>query len=1333
MDEEIRLNDLAWVGIGASAGGLDALRALLSKLGSELPATFVVVQHMAPQHRSLLTELLSREAKIPVVEVRDGCAPLAGHVYVTPPNHDVIVENRRLKLLPPSDQPASPKPSVDRFFRSLGREIGEHAVGVILSGTGSDGAYGVQEIRACGGITIVQSEGSAQYSGMPSAAIDTGCVDLIFPPDKIAENFAGIISRPRNLESLIDPGINSHDDEFAGLCRLLEEHTGVDFRQYKTNTLRRRIERRIAAVGAASLEGYVDTARGSKTELDSLFSDLLISVTSFFRDQREFDTLVPYIQQLVSERGNSGIRIWVPGCATGEEAYTLAILFCEAFGGIGRMMDIPLQIFGTDVDERALAVARRGTYPPAALDDIPESYVEPYFSVSQNGNTVSKWLRDKIVFSRHNLCQNPPFRNIDLVSCRNLLIYFRPELQRQVLQRLHFGLSDGGLLFVGRSESITGAEDLFRPIGQARRIFRRASALSGRPQTLSGFQYRPTHRQIKSAIAAEKREERRRIRMLDSLVKSVAPHSLIVDESGYIRRVYGDVSPFSAMAEGDVRTTLGSLLLPEFSQQIRNLIRIALRSPGQKRAVTMQMRREEGKQVTISIFHFEDGEEGADSEKLFVVSFEIHDVEAAEDRDGNLSGEGIAALERELELTRENLQLNIEELETSNEEMQALNEELQSTNEELQATNEELETANEELQSSNEELTTVNQELHVSTQELDSVNHDLNSILSHVASPLMVVDTNLQITRMSEAAKRLFDIDIGAAQPHVSVCRLPDGYPPLTPIFSAAMSGGTLVERQITSDTLSVTLRVAPYVNRQREVKGAVAVFSDNTARLLETQRALRTSEERFDLAVKGARIGLWDLDVSSGRLFLSEVYLEVLGLLGDGFRGGLEDLLERVHPSDRARFRDALDAHFSEREPLQLEHRIRHLDGTYRWIETRGQASWDADGKPVRCVGSADDVTERKAIERRLSERTKLMLLAQEVAKVGHWHYDVAHGETVWSAQVYAIHGMTPGGLAPSPEASVRFFHPDDRAMVTAKIRRSLKQGAPGEFTARLSRADGTEALVQWRCMVERGEDGEVSALFGVLIDVTDMHQTAELRRALKDLATSNAELERFGYVCSHDLREPVRTIAGFAELILHGGNHVNPQEREDYLRRILKNSDRLMDIINALMAFSRLDATVPIEPVDLARIFDDAADALGSLVETHKAKITRETLPVLDANSTHMRQLFQNLIGNAIKYGGETSPEIRATAQDTGPAWVISIEDNGQGVPEEQRESIFSLFNRLHRKGEVEGAGMGLPICRKIVRLCGGEIWCDESALGGAAFRIRFPKEADLAAPPD
>ncbi|MEO0831315.1 MAG: chemotaxis protein CheB, partial [Pseudomonadota bacterium] len=460
----------SFIGIASSAGGLEAVSTLVATLKEGFGACYVIAQHISPNHTSLLRTLIERETRLPVLELKDPIAPASDTIYLVPPSADVILDDGLLTLVEPAEQFGMPSPSADRLFISLANEMGERSLAIVLSGTGSDGSYGVQAVREAGGITIAQDASSAKYDGMPVSAVNTGCVDLVLSPGEIGQHLGRILAVPRDLEFLKQLSDQPH--QLTDLMHILLARTRIDFRDYKMTTVQRRIQRRMLALGIEDYDAYVNHCREHLDEADALFRDLLISVTRFFRDPGPFLRLRDELKATVEDAPDRTIRIWVPGCATGEEAYSIAILAAEALGGPSAVRKDRLQIFATDIDEEALQRCRRGVFPLSAANDIKQDYLEKYFDLEENRIVVKQFLKQVVIVSNHNMFQDPPFSSLDMVSLRNVLIYFNSSLQERVLRRVQYALRPNGLLFLGAAEHLGGLQADYEAVSARDRIYR---------------------------------------------------------------------------------------------------------------------------------------------------------------------------------------------------------------------------------------------------------------------------------------------------------------------------------------------------------------------------------------------------------------------------------------------------------------------------------------------------------------------------------------------------------------------------------------------------------------------------------------------------------------------------------------------------------------------------------------------------------------------------------------------------------------------------------------------------------------------------------------------
>ncbi|MBU0656637.1 MAG: PAS domain S-box protein [Gammaproteobacteria bacterium] len=767
--------ELIIVGIGASAGGLEALRALVPDLPRNPRVVYVLAQHLDPKHSSMLASILVRETEMPVEEVTHGQKLHGGRFYIVPPAMDVMYAKGRLHLEKATG--IGPKPSIDRFFFSLSENYGQNCIGIILSGTGTDGAHGIRAIKAEGGITIAQQESTAKFSNMPHAAISTGQVDLILPPDIIAKKIQDFIDQPGDMLQLVRQAIDSDEDEIGEILLLLLRQTGSDFRDYKRSTLLRRIERRMIVHKCNELHEYIALLQQKPEELYELHNDILISVTSFFRDPDAFQELRNCLASLFGHKDSHEVRIWVAGCATGEEAYSIAILLAEYLGS--RISSYKIQIFGTDLYESVLSMARQGVYPKTALESVPTNLIEKYFSQKDSGSfQLIPQIRNMVVFAKHNLVCDPPFSNLNLITCRNVLIYFNQSLQKNVLDTFHYALKPGGLLFLGKSETVGESESLFAVVERKVRIYRQRDEVKGRlPLFL--------HNRVLPGGMRQNGQQKKKVSLKDALDRLISelysPRCLLLNERQEVIYLQGNLTPFLTFPDGQLGTSILDLIHEDLRQDMRGLLyraKDATNEATMSRPIAIMV---EGRQqnVRIRLRNFLNTETAEYA--LMLVVFEVAVQESAVPAVDSFDLDEMAIIriremENELRETRESLQTTIEELETSNEELQSTFEEAQSTNEELYTTTEELQTSNEELQSTNEELRTVNQELSVKSSELEEANRGLkeanqqmqetNERLSHEISERARIQKQLDEERNKLAA--IFEI-----QPTwVNICKL---------------------------------------------------------------------------------------------------------------------------------------------------------------------------------------------------------------------------------------------------------------------------------------------------------------------------------------------------------------------------------------------------------------------------------------------------------------------------------------------------------------------------------------------------------------------------------
>jgi len=837
------------VGVGASAGGLEAFTALLTALRADTGMAFVLIQHMDPQHRSVLVSLLRKATAMPVREVADGMAVEPNHVYVIPPNALMTISKGVLGL-EPRVQGAVRNLPIDHFFQALADDLGSGAIGVILSGTASDGTQGLKCIKAQGGITFAQDQESARYAGMPLNAVAAGCVDLVLPPERIAAELSRINGHPYLRGVRATEESDAGEDGVRKICSLLRSATGVDFRLYKPATIARRIARRMALRKVETSDQYTQLLIRDRNELHALYEDIFIHVTGFFRDPESVQALQQAVfAEILSSKGPGHIRIWVPGCSSGEEVYTIAMLLFEQAGESRNQAAV--QIFGTDISERAIEQARSGIYPESSLAGVSRERQKRFFNKVEGGFQIAKSLRDVCVFARHDLAKDPPFSRLDLISCRNVLIYMGPVLQKRVIETFHYALKPDGHLLLGRSESLSSYSNLFSLRDNKHKVFSRRPFSS--PLHLNAGPARADATRIPAAdIPAtpvfDSRREAERV-----LLDQYAPAALVVDSRLQIVHFQGKTSPFLAPAAGEPSFHLLRMARPELVVDLRTAIHQAKKEGGEVRKSGIPLQ-QDGTPVLVDLQVWPLKGRGARECDFLVVLQQAARQEPPESKKPKVSRwEGKQRMQaetmrrdRELASAHEQLRAMIQDNEAASEEMRAMNEEVLSSNEELQSTNEELETAEEELESSNEELTTLNDELHKRNAELSQLTDDLSNLLTGVDIPILFLDTDLRIRRFTPLAGSVLHVmaaDLGRPITDIAYTLEVADWRELA---SQTIRESRVIEREVRDgEGHWYALRMRPYKTGEKKIEGVLVALLDIDA----VKRSLEEASEARDFA----------------------------------------------------------------------------------------------------------------------------------------------------------------------------------------------------------------------------------------------------------------------------------------------------------------------------------------------------------------------------------------------------------------------------------------------------------------------------------------------------
>ncbi len=1226
---------------------------------------FVLVQHLSPDHESALPQLLTRATSLPVCEAANNLRVVPDHIYVMPPNSNLTIARGTLKLdaRPPGRAPHLP---IDLFFESLAHDQGDCAIGIILSGTASDGTLGMSTIKAEGGITFAQDD-SAKYDSMPRSAISAGCIDFVLSPENIARELARIAKHPylagSRVRALATADARAHKREapvgsegprekgFKKIHTLLRSYSGVDFSVYKPNTVQRRIARRMVLNKVGKAEEYAKRLRGDRKELEALYCDMLINVTSFFRNPGAFEVLRQKVfPKLIERPHDQSLRVWVLGCSTGQEAYSLAMSFLEFGERDGHQRK--LQIFATDVNDALLEKCRAGLYAKGLVQNLSPEQLRRFFVEEDGGYRVNKFLREMIVFARQNILIDPPFSRMDLISCRNLLIYLDPNPQKKILPSFHYALKPDGFLFLGESETVGTFGDLFEAVDKRYKIFAKKPGVTPHvylaprhPAERKGAPL-PKPANMPEAIPSQLNAHREADRIT---LNRFAPPGVLVNAHFQILQFRGETSSFLRPATGNASFDLLKMAREGLMLPLRAALKKARHDNKSVRRQGVAVVQNGGKRLVnfevVPLTHLK--------ERCFLIFFELADengghsarqgVKASEHQAplgsngppaADVSGRRrVSELERDLSETRDYLQSVQEQYEAANEELQSANEEITSANEELQSINEELETSKEELESTNEELSTVNEELASRNTELSRSNADLTNLHASVNLAVVVLTRELAIRRFTPPAQKLFNLlatDVGRPLNNV---RHNLEVPDLEQLLREVIDTISEREREVQDRSGRwYSLRARPYLTLDNKIDGAVLVLVDIDA----LKRSAGEIAEARDFA---------------------------------------EAILRTV------------------RYPLLV------LTADLR-VSTANTAFYQ------RFKVSADE-TERRLI------------------------YELGNGE--WDIP---------------------------------KLRQALEEILPKnsffddfEVTQDFEGLGRRTMLLNARKLETGAKDGRILL---AIDDITESRQMEKLRAVQAQLTKSNEELEKqiqnrtvklretvgeleaFSYSISHDMRAPLRSMQGFAHILLEKYSDKLDTTGRDFLERIERSSTRLDTLIQDVLSCARIvRAQVPLEPIDLDRLVRDIMESYPEWQPPNAQIQIENPLPVVQGNQAWLTQCLSNLVNNAVKFvapgvkpqvriwaeeviAAESTrePKERPSRQPPVPSARIWVQGNGIGIAQEDRERIFRLFERVHPPDQYEGTGLGLTIVRKAVERMGGEMGFESEPGKGSKFWIQLPK---------
>jgi two-component system, chemotaxis family, CheB/CheR fusion protein len=1342
------------VALGASAGGLEVFGKFFDRMPCDTGLAFLLLQHLDRGHDTLMPGLLSKHTTMPLVRTEDGLKIQPNHIYVVASNGSLTMENCTLRVEPlsvPSDGRM-----IDSFFRSAAQDQKDNFIGIILSGTGTDGTLGLKAIKEHGGLSIVQKPETAKFDAMPRNAALSGFADFILPIEEIPAQVlnyiahATAIAQRKGVEVLLRQ-IAAH---LPAITRALRERTGHDFSRYKQSTLIRRVQRRMQVLYVDSPEKYLDCLNQDMAEIDSLFRDLLIGVTKFFRDPETFEMLAnSAIPNLFKGKAGDGqVRVWVPGCASGEEAYSIAILLAEHAQKLKQAPKI--QLFATDLDVEALEVARKGKYPAEEVaEHVSPDRLHRFFHKKGESFELIDSVRELCVFSPHSLIKDPPFSRLDLISCRNVLIYLEVDLQRKLLPLFHYALNPSGFLLLGLSENIASRSELFRSFDAKHRLFQRKPAVlhtaatlplidTGRVtklQTLPALAVSPAPREANVAHSIER-----------IIIEEYAPASVVINEQGDVVYFAGDTGKFLKPPPGRPNNKLIAMARDNLRLELRTIVHRSLTTG--KEAVRKNLQVKIGSVVLqMDLIVRPLPELGADS-GLFIVLFR----ELLPSQDANKSAHEdftshehpvIKQLEGELKTNRETLQTTIEELETSNEELKSANEELVSTNEELQSANEELQTSKEEVQSANDELQRKIEEADQAYAELRQAHQDRARYVAIVeSSEDAIIGESLDgvITNWNHAAERIFGYSPAEiiGQSILSITP-PELHEEEGRILQRLRRGERVEHYETTRLTQSgriiqISVTSSPIRDPQGFVTGVSKIARDITA---------QTAAARANLLLASIVDSSVDAIISKtleGKITSWNRAAEKL--FGYSSQEMIGQPITRIFPEDRLNEEPNIIARISNGQRIEHFETVRKTkEGKLIDISLSLSPIRDLNGKIIGASKIARDITSQKAA----------MRTAQLLAAVVDSSDDAIISKrldgtvTSWNKAAENLFGYTAEEMIGRP--ITRLF-PEDRLEEEPGIIARIARGERVEHfeTVRKTKHGGLLDLSLTISPIMDAQ-GRVVGASKIARDITErkrllqiarqeieqrkLTETAlqkakdELERRVNERTASLLEttdqLETFCYSVSHDLRSPLRAQQSFAQILLEDYKDDLDGRALSFVTRILNSAERLDQLVQDLLTFSRLSRVeLQFQNVNLAKVVQEVLIANGEDFQRRKALITVGRLHSVFAYEPTLHLVVTNLLTNAVKFTkpGGKAPCVKIWSEQQDGRVRVWVEDNGIGIDPKAFTKIFGIFQRLHPGDEYPGTGIGLAIVQKGIERMGGTVGVESHPGKGSRFWIEL-----------
>ena len=1339
-----RKNNLYVVGIGASAGGLKALQDLFDCIPNDTGMAFVIVQHLSPDFKSLMPELLSKHTSMPIHTAKDKQSLKPNTIYLNQRNKNLHIKEAKIYLLDKGPKHNLNLP-IDILFHTLGEEFKEKSVAIILSGTGSDGSRGIRTIKEGGGTIMVQDPNNAQFDGMPISAINTNTVDYIDNVYGIADILANKLNALPVITTNGDVQSNKIETYIKKILVDVYKYSGIDFREYKKNTLLRRIEKRMSINNMSNVSDYATMVENNDVEKNALKDNFLIGVTRFFRDEEAFVTIKNIVIPSIVDSKKNGeiIRVWIAGCSTGEEVYSIAILFNEYITRKNKTIDF--KIFATDIDPRGLAVAGLGAYDISIKNEIEKSYVDKYFVKNGEQLQIIKEIREKIVFSQQNLINDPPFINTDLVSCRNLLIYLDSKIQNKVMQNFQFSLKLYGYLFLGNSESLGSVASHFKTINTNWKIFQNIEESKYSPNLTKPFT------KIQSAINLKSRTTSSvKLNLTDHaleaypfdryLSRRFSPDAVFINHKFDILFISGDVGKKLHHGQGVFQNNLLKIVDKDIVYLLKNGLRRLKKSKNDVVIKNVINRSKNGDYKFDLKFHKPEKDESF--KEFYLIEFsqetalenptevlEVSNIAADEN-----SKDYINDLEYELKILKSDLQNAIEELETTNEE-------LQSSNEELMASNEELQSTNEELQSVNEELYTVNTEMQEKNKELTNLSNDVINLLNNTEIATLFLDPYMCIRKFTPAIKDIFNLendDIGRKLSAFTSNFDQKTTKKLLEDSKTALDKLVSIENQLQDTAGNYYLhRVSPFITSNKTIDGVVITLN-NINKIKQVEKELKEEELKYlnlfqnlsEAFIHGKIITDSNgVAVDWEYLDVNPAYEKLIGLTK-------EDLIGKRVSETLPNLIDDPNEWIKKYATTALNGKNQTIEGYVKCIDKYLYVNTFSP-KKGEFAGTISDFTELKNQEKALVKSEYELKNVQRLTNVGSWTLDIETGELIWTEELFEMFGLDPSKPAPTINEHAKLFTEHSWKKLSNALKIAQLKGKPYEIELEFIKTNGDHG---W-CLAH-GEavavDKKIVRLRGSAQDITKIKENEQALIYAKTEAEKSEQANKYKNFflanMSHEIRTPISSVLGFADLLRN--DKLLKSERLKYIEIIDSNSKQLLNLINDIIDISKIESgelKIVYDECNLSQLLENLTLTFEQIkIQKEKSHLTLKPVIPQDlkdltiiTDTNRLEQVISNLINNALKFSEKGT--ITYGFKKDGDYIDFFVQDEGIGIAKIKQKEIFDSFKQInYDTKDNTGTGLGLAICKAIVSLLGGNISVESKRYKGSTFRFNIPFES-------